>query len=691
MPPRKKARKGTARAEPPTSGTPPGQAAESTIEGPATTDAGPSNRNPPRRAIRGRRGGLKDMPNMPLDILIEIFSCMHPRDLLNIARTSKAFRAFLMSRSAAPFWKAARKQVGGLPECPSFLSEPQYANLLFFTNCHNCLKPNIQTTVWEIYARYCQPCKDKLILPDVFNGHALLREIKTEVEVDVTEFITVIYVSQTKHVPYHMACFHLPEVLRLQEKWKGCTTDNEKTRCIQEQADTLKERKAPLNALRLWKAAQLDGRAAELEAIRQARVQSILERLRQEGWEDELGRMSRYTLHRLEALKVVRKAQKLTENAWRSIRQEVVDYVEGVRTARLAHERHQLICERLNILHDVITAREDFKGRRTAKSDIQAGFADLALAPQFQALAEAPSTTEITRADFEALQDTIPALAAEWFAERKAELLPKVEAVLKAPDGIDPLSLAIVTFHCASCEREDLRWPNILAHKCVRGSTYIGSPYKRALSTVCAKKGQRFPWRDRKNVFSISPKVAAARSVVAACGLDPDMATHEEIDECEARLVCTACSADPMVQCREALDWWRAVAHKPPAFKMGPKSGCGGKWKVLDAELAARVREREQVITSSLAGFDMHLQITAPLMSCTRCHHRSRTGVVEHCKSQHNVADPQAEEDYYIYPDCRPFMRTVRIYPEKTDPLSSLRISASVAHGAGMYSSAAFE
>lgn len=59
--------------------------------------------------------------------------------------------------------------------------------------------------------------------------------------------------------------------------------------------------------------------------------------------------------------------------------------------------------------------------------------------------------------------------------------------------------------------------------------------------------------------------------------------------------------------------------------------------------------------------------------------------------SQHNVSDPQAEEDYYIYPDCRPFMRTVRIYPEKTDPLSSLRISASVAHGAGMYSSAAFE
>lgn len=61
---------------------------------------------------------------------------MHPRDLLNLARTSKSFRAFLLSRDSAPFWKTARKQVEGLPDCPPFLSEPQYANLLFFPYCH---------------------------------------------------------------------------------------------------------------------------------------------------------------------------------------------------------------------------------------------------------------------------------------------------------------------------------------------------------------------------------------------------------------------------------------------------------------------------------------------------------------------------------------------------------------------------
>ncbi len=66
----------------------------------------------------------------------QIFGLMHPRDLLNLARTSKAFRAFLLSRVSEPFWRAARGQVEGLPQCPNFLSEPAYANLVFFSHCH---------------------------------------------------------------------------------------------------------------------------------------------------------------------------------------------------------------------------------------------------------------------------------------------------------------------------------------------------------------------------------------------------------------------------------------------------------------------------------------------------------------------------------------------------------------------------
>lgn len=61
---------------------------------------------------------------------------MHPRDLLNLARTSKPVRALLISRSAKPFWKASIAGVEGLPKCPPYLSEPAFVNLLYFSHCH---------------------------------------------------------------------------------------------------------------------------------------------------------------------------------------------------------------------------------------------------------------------------------------------------------------------------------------------------------------------------------------------------------------------------------------------------------------------------------------------------------------------------------------------------------------------------
>lgn len=56
-------------------------------------------------------------------------------DLLNLSRTSKSFRTFLMARSAVPLWRAARNNVPDLPPCPDDLSEPAYANLVFDTHC----------------------------------------------------------------------------------------------------------------------------------------------------------------------------------------------------------------------------------------------------------------------------------------------------------------------------------------------------------------------------------------------------------------------------------------------------------------------------------------------------------------------------------------------------------------------------
>ena len=62
----------------------------------------------------------------------------NPRDLLSLARTTRDFNDFLMSRRSARLsWKAAwERQVDPtLPACPPFLSEPAFANVLFSSIC----------------------------------------------------------------------------------------------------------------------------------------------------------------------------------------------------------------------------------------------------------------------------------------------------------------------------------------------------------------------------------------------------------------------------------------------------------------------------------------------------------------------------------------------------------------------------
>ena len=104
------------------------------------------------KKFRGKRGFLRRLVEMPLDVLFEVCATLHlvtdqclqypqifghlkPLDLLHLARTTKDLRAILMNRSSISIWKHSRSQLDGLPDCPDDLSEPQYAEYLFGKAC----------------------------------------------------------------------------------------------------------------------------------------------------------------------------------------------------------------------------------------------------------------------------------------------------------------------------------------------------------------------------------------------------------------------------------------------------------------------------------------------------------------------------------------------------------------------------
>lgn len=59
-----------------------------------------------------------------------------PIDILQLGRASKQLRSVLFSKSSRHAWIVSRKNVDPqLPDCPTDLSEPKYAYLIFERFC----------------------------------------------------------------------------------------------------------------------------------------------------------------------------------------------------------------------------------------------------------------------------------------------------------------------------------------------------------------------------------------------------------------------------------------------------------------------------------------------------------------------------------------------------------------------------
>ncbi|KAJ8462824.1 hypothetical protein ONZ51_g10652 [Trametes cubensis] len=312
MPPRKKAR--TAKPKAPNNSTAVPNAGVSQTQDTSSPASTSAMQNQPRRAVRGRRGGLKDLPNMPLDILMEIVVLLHPRDLLNLARTSKEWRAFLMNRRQEPLWKTARmQQEPTLPDLPPFMSEPAYANLMFFKDCYGCGKPNAYKVYWIFGIRLCKhTCSDLLRL----SFSTLHSEIHSMVvpEVGQTEYTYLAYaIVRDAHCSRNVqVAFLISEVELFRQQWQALTTKEEKLRFLKECNEVVMKRSEVAKELCDWDLARKQDRQHELQNVRDERFSAIKKRLSDEGWAEELVFMGSKELARLRDL-AVKRPVKLTD------------------------------------------------------------------------------------------------------------------------------------------------------------------------------------------------------------------------------------------------------------------------------------------------------------------------------------------------------------------------------------------
>ncbi|KZT71819.1 hypothetical protein DAEQUDRAFT_687224 [Daedalea quercina L-15889] len=616
------------------------KAASAAGRNPAATQAASRNGNG-RKNVRGKRGGLKDMPSMPLDILLEIFRNLEPRDLLNLARTTRPFREFLMNRDSASMWKASRANIEGLPDCPPYLSEPAYANLVFFSYCHNCFKSNVQTVLWEFSKRYCPACTLRFTQS--------FKDIKISSRYDWVIFhikapdlgIFSLALANDRNELYH--CPQLDEIKLI---WEALYHDKAAwTAYVAEQRKRIRAVSRHAELCRAWDRQRAANRSAQLHEIRKQRLETIVAKLRDLGWGEELDRISAQAYHPLCYHAQVRPPKPLTDRAWTKIQNEVVTHMQEIKDTRLRTERRELIYKRLVRLKALLTKVRSAPPKRTAEDEYKPKFQDLAMMPEIRELIEAPN--EVTDCDaLQVLLPKLPALEERWRQECRAELMTLLSKSVEAPDGVDPLELAATVFQCKDCARL-LQYPVVLSHECRVVSPLHEMEAQHGDYVKCAMEiCDTLPWS--VSSITISRYFWRAGRIVRMCGKDPAATTQKEMDEADVRLVYQGSTPESVV-----MSWRRAIKCMHRVYEYDAAPGC---WKMATEEEKAAVKVREDEVKADMPG-----TARLPLWRCGHCDisrpycwsFKFTLEVMKHhLRKKHAIEDPTVENgDMYLHPD----------------------------------------
>ncbi|CAL1707751.1 unnamed protein product [Somion occarium] len=584
------------------------------------------------RHLRGRRGSLRDMPAMPLDILFEVFVYLEPMDLLNLARTSKPFKQLLVDRTAARFWRAARENIKGLPDCPSFLSEPAYANLCFDAHCHNCLKPNIQTVHWEVKARYCQPCMNEVyycfVSPESIDayGDNPLPDPDNLLGWDV---------------PYSIRR-HKLSVKAIMEAWRQTPAENRAEFRIEYTARR-KQLLAFASDYEKWFEMRKKARSKEIEETRQDRFNSVEQRLRDLGYGEDLDyacRLYRSGIHPLLKIPRVVQARPLTTRGWKNMEAEVLGVMDGIRATRLQKERLAAITRRIKKLGEALVPWRRTVGPITPYTQ------ELLLMPEVSSLIDAPTTSEPTEEDFSTLEKGFYNFSSQWRNRGCSKLSQMVRSKIALPSDVDVFSLAVSQyFYCVRCAKvrygydsDAATYPNILVHRCLWESRSFPAP---------------------EDTYE---GIIARLEVIEACDQDPARVTVDEMDALDIRLRCTgSCQEDGVYT---VYTWCAAIEHTICGYECGTGQP---SWEKVPLEYLADVATLEEIARLNREARRMDFIEHWFCSHCPRTFNfkwysyakRTRSSLVEHLRKEHDIDNPTELDMYY---DPRQYDRVKPVY-----------------------------
>ncbi|KAI0730868.1 hypothetical protein C8Q76DRAFT_716480 [Earliella scabrosa] len=653
-----------------------------------------------QRTARMGRGRLQDLPDLAVEIQLEIFGNLHPRDLLNLARTCRKFRAFFLHRTNERLWHAARENAGpDLPPCPPFMSEPAFMNLLFGTCCQNCGHSNVRRVQWAWFIRYCLKCASEMSYSYYDAQTAILQvdhhrvfidydggededEDDQDDEEDEGEPLLKLFggylTQQSRYQHYRLLRSHVDTFVDKLEQIPKPISEQARSQLIKKQRACTADRAVYAKQCLFWYGKQQAARATTLDVKRSERFTEIVRRLRELGWDQDIDFLDQWGLREMSELAVVRQSSKLTPKSWENVLKAVDPFLKRTRQERLDKERTDILHARFASLEAALRAH-CVHLPRTAHMDGRPETVDIVLMPQCRALADAPNDRSVTQDDFAAL---VPTLVTRWMEERRQQfataLRKECEALeLVVPSDVDVLDLAIAILPCTRCWSRDApfafyRYPTVLSHSCARALRNFYKNYERQsdlyrTAVVIRAREEGFDSTCCPFKFENMCEVAGLRRVlrfmthiVKALGLDPARATAAELEACRTRLRCGYCvryqsESKPLA----AYMWEAALRHTCSEERYSHD-----QWEVADTSMEK----------AAFAGLDSEppaLVLTTPgaVWSCSLCvRWNGRADQVEaHLSDKHDITysdDHIQDGTLYLHPG----ESTVLLRPAYTFP-----------------------
>ncbi|KAF9559585.1 hypothetical protein CPC08DRAFT_708759 [Agrocybe pediades] len=643
---------------------------------PANKAANPS----PTKKLRGMRGRLKDILEMPMDILVEIFGHLDPLALIHLTWTTKGFRILLLSKNAdsRAIWKASIANVPGLPPCPGDLSEPKYAYLAFVNICHRCHKwgrnSNSIRIFWYARVRLCHsPCAEEEFSirfpPNEWADIPTLEPL-----IPIAEFAARRYFSKR---------FHTATYNRWDEEYQKA--ENKKA-WVDNKVEVQKRLSAHAGACKTWlyEAEREARNAREREA--EARKPIVRDMLNNLGWSEEISmleqRKDSYGLHPL-SHPAVRKAcrKKITGLVLSRLERTLVEHMEKIKERRLRNVRARLLRERLPLLAEVY---------KTYVADLPANFiypalADIFFHPDVQGIMNLPSEMAVTSRDFDYLRFSFSTIVSHVLQYLETKLTSMISSLCfpygeSGTTSRDVLSLAVTTFVCDEhgCPyNAGLRYPQMLLHRCanqgeyhqiatnILGHTKSDDSYDlETISQVCDST----TWNATRCIKFDEDAYKVLTEALMMCARDPKITTTEDMDSEMPIFECLTCHSRH--DGRLVMPWYYLANHRKEfhgASLSDSQESEGFEFCLLDDADAANAKARlleQQQRGLSASDFDDR-------MICMHCKQvGNAVDLEDHVESCHDIS-PITEYDIVPcigYNNTSEKMTSIRLWPPRRDP-----------------------